>query len=118
MVSRAEGCPDDGLTRPFGDIDSDVATEVLLNSLKRTVQRVVHMNKIIGDKYVSDRTKHQWVATTVTGASALPELNAHGHCHSNSPSRVRTLTMHHGLNIDLRQGRVTLSPVSQRALQS
>jgi hypothetical protein len=50
---RAEACPDDGLARPFGDTDSDVATDVLLNSLERidlrTIQRVVHMNKIIGD---------------------------------------------------------------------
>jgi hypothetical protein len=44
--------PDDGLVRPFGD--TDVATaEVLLNSLERISMRTVHMNKLIGDKYVS-----------------------------------------------------------------
>jgi len=77
--------PMHGLALPFGDINSDVATEVLLNSLERinprTVQRVVFMNKIIGDKYVSMSTSGNH---TVTGASALPE--SHGHCLS-CPSR-------------------------------
>jgi hypothetical protein len=52
---RAEACAastDDGLVRPFGNIEVATA-EVLLNLLERVDLRTVHMNKIIGDKYGS-----------------------------------------------------------------
>jgi hypothetical protein len=53
---RSIYCTNDGLVRPFGDIDVATA-EVLLSSLERIdlSLRTVHVNKIIGDKVV-DRT--------------------------------------------------------------
>jgi hypothetical protein len=52
----------------------------------------------------------------------LPESNVHSHCHchchSGSPSRVHTLSMHHGLNINLWPGRAALSPLSQQHASS
>jgi hypothetical protein len=63
-VSRAEACvasTNNGLVRPFGDIDVATAVEVLLNSLDRINLRTARMNKIIVKVGIFlDQLRHCW----------------------------------------------------------